>query len=161
VNEALEHLEDVASALDIDLAHNASVLRLFLANGGRAGYQSAIVQLELVAIYGQPGGLMVPLILAHPDIVYPRILKRVRERAVELKVRKLRVTEEWAMQLERALPAHTAKYQTVDLFARFALPTMGREPLRFSVELTRIIGGFFQCLCTAWRGPDTESAAER
>jgi hypothetical protein len=161
VNELLESLEDESTTIDIEIARNASVLRFFLEKGEMSGYPSAMVLTELVATYGRGGGIMIPLILRHPTILYPKLIGRLRERGVALRAHKLRSQREWAMQLERSLPSQSAKYQNTDFFGRYVFPVLGVRPMRFNADHTSLIIEFFQILHCTWRTAETAIALEK
>jgi hypothetical protein len=158
VDDQLEKNENDNSFLDIEIARNATVLRLFLHHGPVTAYPSPIVQNEMEAVYGPSGPLILSLLRENPLIVYDRIMRRLRERTVALRVQKIRMQRAWTLELERTLPRHAAKYEDVRLGG--PLPVFGPAPIGFRIEITYLLLSFFDVVTEFGKGRGAQIARE-
>jgi hypothetical protein len=154
VSTGLEEVENDQCALDVGIARNRNVLQHFLTLGPQPWCPSPIVQLEITTIYGANGPLMLELLLLKPDIVLPKILSRLRERAQFLAVQKLKNQSKWALRIERLLPQQLAKYQPMpgprEDIPDFAI--IGLYPVVYRVDQTYIVTEFAETIVDlAWQ----------
>lgn len=138
VNSILEEIEDKHTTLDIEIVRNSNALRYFLTNGPNStAYSSPMIQLEMNAVYGKGGALILELLQTKPSVVYSIIVKRLRERAIMLREKKILSIPKFAENLEKALPSQRAKYMTFPHFKK-EIPEflrVGEDPIEYPSDL--------------------------
>jgi hypothetical protein len=112
-----------------------------------------MIQAELVSIYGVRGPLMLELFLLKPDIVLPKIVRRLQDRYVDLVVQKLKGQTRTALEVSRLLPEQLTKYQPIpgprEEISEFSF--VGLFPTTYHVEDTRLLAEYFESLVEVGR----------
>ena len=115
VNEELEEVEDEYTMIDIQIARNSNVLRLFLQSPNRVPLESHMVFNELQEIYGKSGAIVYQMLIGNFDSMREVVVKRLRMRGIELQLLKIRSMKRLTCQLEVVLPPQRAKYKVIDI----------------------------------------------
>ncbi|KAH0792130.1 hypothetical protein GPJ56_003929 [Histomonas meleagridis] len=157
VNESLEEIEDRHCMLDIEIVRNSNALRYFMTNGADStAFSSPMIQLEMCAIYGNGGTLILETYSQNPNLVHPIIVNRLIERAIQLRKEKLQMMSRWSMNLEKVLPAQRAKYMT---FAHFKkeiteFSEIGSKPIVYDASLAYLLDELVNVYCELIEGRD-------
>ena len=142
VNEALEDIEDRHTYIDIEIVRNMNTLMYFLTKGKKcAGFSSPMILNEMTEIYGKGGPMILELYKRNPAKYQDMIIKRLRARAIELRVAKIQKLEQFATDLEKVLPTQRSKYKSAQLIKN-AFPDfskIGKHPIIFCPEQIPLI----------------------
>ena len=147
VNESLEEIEDRHYMLDIEIIRNSNAFRYFMTNRPHSvAFSSAMIQLEMNAIYGNDA-LILEVFAKDPEFIYPMIVKRLKERAVQLK-QKLQVMAKWSMNFEKVLPIQRKNMY----FPHFKteIPEFSeieQKPISFDPSFTFLLNEFIDVYC--------------
>jgi hypothetical protein len=154
VSSDLEQIENDQAALDTQIVRNRNALRHFLTCGNPPGFPSQMIHQELTSVYGVHGPLLLEFLLIRPAIVFPIILRRLRERYRALCIQKLRCQSRLAVELGKLLPRQSVKHQPIpgprEEVIEFSM--LGLQPTSYRVEDTRFLTEFFDFLEeVAWK----------
>ncbi|OHT06077.1 hypothetical protein TRFO_05737 [Tritrichomonas foetus] len=143
VNEMLEDIEDKHTYIDIQIVRNMNVLVYFLTKGKKcAGFTSQMVLNEMNEIYGRGGSMILALYRKNPEKFQDTIIKRLRQRAIDLRIEKINKLENFATDLERVLPPQRSKYQTAQSIKNSfpVFSAVGQTEISFDPKQIPLIG---------------------
>lgn len=113
VTDKMENIEDNKNQLDVEIIRNRNIHRLLLFGGPKSIQSSQVAAEELNTIYGNKGDFILSM-LEDDDVataLYPVLLKRLRDRAADLYIRKINEPKKWSMQLDHDIPNQRTIYK--------------------------------------------------
>jgi hypothetical protein len=112
---------------------------------GRHGFPTQAIQKELRMIYGRACSMVLELMNIRPSIVYPLVIARLKDRAIQLRMKKFRNMSRFAIDLEGTVPAQRSKYQQIPN-SRKEIPEfsrIGETPMSFRPDLSYLLQELF------------------
>lgn len=112
-NPEIQDIEDEMTHLDVEIARNKSIHRLLLLNGPEILFTTPIAVEELNVIYPNKGDFIIELLhnQSVAESIRSIILKRLRERAENLYIKKFEQHAILGRRLETLLPIERSSFQ--------------------------------------------------
>ncbi|KAK8884153.1 hypothetical protein M9Y10_043259 [Tritrichomonas musculus] len=146
VTDKMENIEDESNDLDVQITQNKNVYRMLLYGGPSCASFSPIVAEELNKIYPEKGGLFVELLRIEPNGIFPIIMKRIRERARQLYLKKISQSRSWCKQLEVSLPLQRTIFRK-DIVKKMKakdITVIKGDTIEFPLDLVHFLPNFYK-----------------
>lgn len=150
VTQGMENAEDKNNQLDVEIARNKNVYRLLMFGGPKALFASQVAAQELDEIYGGKGDFILTAMEneAVAKKMYPVLLKRLRDRAIKLYIRKFYEPVKWSNQLEREIPIQRTIYkkERTTQWIKSEFDTLEAKEIEYPMDKVYCLEKFIQLL---------------